>query len=96
MPERPGPRPSRARQSTPRRSTRQTRTPSNAGGGGRGSGVRDRLRRDPFLFVLCLGALAFVTWAFALTWWVTGGFIPLALALVSVAPAFFLFYLRDA
>jgi hypothetical protein len=48
------------------------------------------------LFVLCLGALAFVTWAFALTWWVTGGLIPLALALASVAPAFFLFYLRDA
>ena len=94
MPERPGPRPSRARQSTPRRSpSRQTRTPPS---GGRGSGVRDRLRRDPFLFVLCLGALAFVTWAFALTWWVTGGVIPLALALVSVAPAFFLFYLRDA
>lgn len=58
--------------------------------------MRDRLRRDPFLFVLCLGALAFVTWAFALTWWVTGGVIPLALALASVAPAFFLFYLRDA
>jgi hypothetical protein len=54
------------------------------------------LRRDPFLFVLCLGALAFITWAFALTWWVTGGLIPLALALASVAPAFFLFYLRDA
>jgi hypothetical protein len=48
------------------------------------------------LFVLCLGALAFITWAFALTWWVTGGFLALALALVSVAPALFLFYLRDA
>jgi hypothetical protein len=59
-------------------------------------GLRDRLKRDPFLFVLCLGAVAFITWAFALTWWVTGGTIPLALALVSVAPAFFLFYLRDA
>lgn len=59
-------------------------------------GIRDRLRRDPFLFVLSLGALAFITWAFALTWWVTGGMIPLALALASVAPAFFLFYLRDA
>lgn len=58
--------------------------------------MRERLRRDPFLFVLCLGALAFMTWAFALTWWVTGGLIPLALALVSVAPALFLFYLRDA
>jgi hypothetical protein len=54
------------------------------------------LKRDPFLFVLCLGGLAFITWAFALTWWVTGGLIPLALALASLAPALFLFYLRDA
>lgn len=45
---------------------------------------------------MCLGALAFMTWAFALTWWVTGGVVLLALALASVAPAFFLFYLRDA
>ena len=58
--------------------------------------MRDRLRRDSFLFVLCLGGLAFVTWAFALTWWVTGGVVALALALACVAPAFFLFYLRDA
>jgi hypothetical protein len=65
-------------------------------GNGRGTGVRDRLRRDPFLFMLCLGALAFITWAFALTWWVTGGVMALGLALASVAPAFFLFYLRDA
>jgi hypothetical protein len=94
MPERSGPRPGRARQPATRRSTRQTRTapPHN----GRGTGLRDRLRRDPFLFVLCLGALAFITSAFALTWWVTGGVVALALALVSVAPAFFLFYLRDA
>jgi hypothetical protein len=46
--------------------------------------------------MLCLSALAFLTWAFALTWWVTGGLVPLAAALASVAPAFFLFYLRDA
>jgi len=94
MPERSGQRPSRARQPGARRTTRQTRAgpPRN----GRGVGIRDRLRRDPFLFVLSLGALAFITWAFALTWWVTGGLIPLALALASVAPAFFLFYLRDA
>jgi hypothetical protein len=94
MPERSGQRPTRTRQPARRRSTRQTRTAPPRGG--RGNGLRDRLRRDPFLFVLCLGALAFVTWAFALTWWVTGGLIPLALALASVAPAFFLFYLRDA
>jgi hypothetical protein len=89
-----GQRPGRGRQPGPRRTVRQARSapPTN----GRGTGVRDRLRRDPFLFMLCLGALAFVTWAFALTWWVTGGVVPLALAFVSVFPAFFLFYLRDA
>jgi hypothetical protein len=94
MSERSGGRPSRARQAGPRRSTRQTNSvpPRN----GRSAGVRERLKRDPFLFLLCLGALAFITWAFALTWWVTGGVVPLALALASVAPAFFLFYLRDA
>ena len=85
---------SRARQPAPRRSARPTRNAPQ--GNGRGAGLRDRLRRDPFLFMLCLGALAFVTWAFALTWWVTGGVVPLALALASVAPALFLFYLRDA
>jgi hypothetical protein len=65
--------------------------PSKSGGG-----IRERLRRDPFLFLLCLGAVAFVTWAFALTWWVTGSVVPLALALASIFPAVFLFYLRDA
>ena len=63
---------------------------------GRNVSIRDRPKRDPFLFLLCLGAFAFMTWAFALTWWVTGGVLPLALALVSVAPALGLFYLRDA
>jgi hypothetical protein len=61
-----------------------------------GGSPRDRLRRDPFLFLLSLGVVAFVTWAFALTWWVTGSVVPLGLALVSIVPAFFLFYLRDA
>jgi hypothetical protein len=46
--------------------------------------------------LLSLGVLGFATWAFALTWWVTGSVVPLALALASIAPAFFLFYLRDA
>ena len=78
----------------PRRgSSRPSRPPAS---NGRGAAVRERLRRDPFLFILCLGALAFITWAFALTWWVTGGVIPLALALASIAPAVVLFYLRDA
>jgi hypothetical protein len=82
----------------PRRSTRRTRTrtkaapPSNR----RGDGLRERLKRDPFLFLMCLGALALLTAAFALTWWVTGGILALALALASLLPAFFLFYLRDA
>jgi hypothetical protein len=58
--------------------------------------VRERLRRDSFLFILCLAGLAFATWAFAMTWWVTGATVPLALALVSLAPAVYLFYLRDA
>jgi hypothetical protein len=61
-----------------------------------GASVRERLRRDPLLFVLCLAGAAFLTWAFAMTWWVTGQTAPLALALVSVLPAFYLFYLRDA
>jgi uncharacterized membrane protein len=58
--------------------------------------VRERLRQDRALFMLCLAALAFGTWAFALTWWVTGDLIPLLVALVFVAPALVLFYLRDA
>ena len=92
MSERSSQQPTRSRQPGPRRSTARTGGP----GPNRGGPIRERLRRDPFLFVLCLGALAFITWAFALTWWVTGGLIPLAIALVSVAPALFLFYLRDA
>jgi len=91
MSQRPGQqRPTRTRQTSPRPS----RTPPESAG--RGGAIRARLRRDSFLFVLCLAALAFVTWAFALTWWVTGGVLPLALALASLAPAIFLFYLRDA
>ena len=91
MPQQP---PSRTRRPVPRRSTRRTiktAPPRN----GRGSGVRQRLKRDPVLFLVCLGALALLTAAFALTWWVTGAVILLALALVSVVPAFLLFYLRD-
>jgi Flp pilus assembly protein TadB len=80
----------------PRRSsTRRTKAappPSN----GRGGGLRERLKRDRFLVILCLAALGFVTAVFALTWWVTGGVLALALALASLLPAFFLFYLRDA
>ena len=93
MPDGSGQRPSRAKRPGTRRSTRQTTLPVR---NGRSGVIRERLKRDPFLFLLCLGALAFMTWAFALTWSVTGGVIPLALALACIAPAIFLFYLRDA
>jgi hypothetical protein len=46
--------------------------------------------------VLCLGALGLLTAVFAVTWWVTSSIVSLGLALASVVPAFFLFYLRDA
>jgi hypothetical protein len=94
MSQRPDPRPPRARRAGTRRSTRHA--PPTPQPSGRGSAVRERLRHDRFLFLTCLAFIGFVTWAFALTWWVTGAVAPLALALVSVAPAFFLFYLRDA
>jgi hypothetical protein len=58
--------------------------------------VRERLRRDRLLFLTCVAFLGFVTFAFALTWWVTGAVAALALALASIAPAMYLFYLRDA
>jgi hypothetical protein len=93
MTERPGPRSARPRRTTTRRTNRQTQAsaaPKSA------ASVRDRLRRDPLLFIACLAGLAFLTWACAMTWWLTGATASLALALVSVAPAFYLFYLRDA
>jgi hypothetical protein len=94
MSDRSGQRPSRAKRPGTRRTSRHTNAATARNG--RGALIRDRLKRDPFLFLLCLGALAFMTWAFALTWWVTGGVMPLALALACLAPAIFLFYLRDA
>jgi hypothetical protein len=84
-----GRRQGRTRRTAPRRSTQPQ--PATRDGA-----VRERLRRDPFLFILCLSGLAFVSWAGAMTWWVTGATAPLAVALASVAPAFYLFYLRDA
>jgi hypothetical protein len=86
--------PSRTRRPAPHRSTRQTKTTPPRDG--RGAGFRQRLKHDRFLFMLCLGVLGLLTAAFALTWWVTNSVVPLALALASVVPAFFLFYLRDA
>lgn len=57
---------------------------------------RERLRRDRFLFVLCLGFLFFATAAFALGWRVLGEPVLLLLAVMLVPPAFLLFYLRDS
>jgi hypothetical protein len=45
---------------------------------------------------MCLVALGCITWACALVWWIMGGLVPLALAVFSVFPAVYLFYLRDA
>ena len=56
---------------------------------------RARLRRDPYLFILCLLFLAFTTSAFAVSWRLLGDPALLALAILSVPPAFLLFYLRD-
>ena len=55
----------------------------------------ERLRRDRVLFILCLATLGFVTWAGAMTFWVTGSYSALAIGLAAVAPALYLFYLRD-
>lgn len=57
---------------------------------------RDRLRRDPFLFAMCLGFLFFATAAFALGWRILGEPVLLMLAVISIPPAFLLFYLRDS
>lgn len=59
------------------------------------SGFRQKLRRDPFLFGLCLLFLVFTTSAFAVGWRLFGDPMLLFLAVVSVPPAFVLFYLRD-
>ncbi|HET6315415.1 MAG TPA: hypothetical protein VFG86_03075, partial [Chloroflexota bacterium] len=59
------------------------------------TGIRARLRKDSVLFAMCVAFLGFVTWACALTWWVTGAIRPLAVAVASVLPSLYLFYLRD-
>ena len=56
---------------------------------------RDRLRRDRFLFGTSLAFLAFTTGALAVTWRLVGDPVLLTLTIVSVLPAFYLFYLRD-
>ena len=95
MPERSGQRPARAgRRAGPAKRTRGAGRPANSPPGGPET-LRDRLRRDQFLFTVCLVGLGFLTWACALVWWVVGGLLPLALAVASVAPAVYLFYLRD-
>ena len=93
MPEGPGSRPRRARRPSPRRAGRNGRPTPSPGGQ---ETLRERLRRDHFLFLLCLVSLGFLTAACALVWWVVGGLVPLALAVASVGPAIYLIYLRDA
>lgn len=58
-------------------------------------GFRHKLRRDPFLFGLCLLFLVFTTSAFAVGWRLFGDPMLLVLAVACVPPAFVLFYLRD-
>ena len=96
MPDRSGQRPARAgrRPRPSKRTARKGGRPANSPRGGPET-LRDRLRRDHFLFTLCLVGLGVVTWACALVWWVVGGLLPLALAVASVGPAMYLFYLRD-
>jgi Flp pilus assembly protein TadB len=79
----------RTRRAAPRRAAPQVPA-TNA------TGLRERLRRDTVLFVLCVATLGFVSWACALTWWVSGAVAPLAVAFAALLPAFYLFYLRDA
>jgi hypothetical protein len=74
---------------------RRPRSPDERGARPRYS-FRARLRRDPFLFLLCLLFLVFTTCAFAVTWRLLGDPVLLALAILSVPPAFLLFYLRDS
>ncbi len=97
MAEPPAPRPRRPARargpSSPRGSRRRAPHPS---ANGRPTDFRGRLRHDPFLFVLCLACLGFTTCALALTWWLLGGLLPIALAVLSLLPAFYLFYIRDS
>jgi hypothetical protein len=56
---------------------------------------RERIRRDPFLFALCLGFMAFTTWSLAVSWRLLNEPVLLALTVSTIPPAFYLFYLRD-
>jgi hypothetical protein len=51
--------------------------------------------RDPFLFMLALTALAFVTIALAITGRLFGDPALIGLAVISTVPAFWLFYQRE-
>ena len=95
MPDRPGSRPARTRRPAPGRRPGRGGRPTPSPGGGPET-LRERLRRDHFLFLLCLVSLGFLTAACAMVWLVFGGLVPLALAVASVGPAIYLIYLRDA
>ena len=51
--------------------------------------------RDPYLFTLSLTALAFITVALAITGRLFGDPALIGLAVVSIFPAFWLFYQRE-
>lgn len=87
------PRRARGTSSAPRPSPRPTSP--HAVGEKESPTFRARIRRDPFLFALCVGFLGFTTSALAVSWRLLGDPLLLALTVLSLVPAFYLFYLRD-
>jgi hypothetical protein len=45
---------------------------------------------------MCLGFLGFATSAFAVSWRLLNDPVLLVLTIISIVPAFYLFYLRDS
>ena len=58
--------------------------------------MRDRLRRDPFLFALLLGALGFATFSLAVTWWYFRDPLQLLAVAATVAVTLALFRWRES
>jgi hypothetical protein len=56
--------------------------------------MRNRLRRDPFLFALALGGLGFTTFSLAVTWWYFRDPLLLLAVAASVAVTLALFHWR--
>lgn len=57
--------------------------------------MKYRLLRDPIFFLICLAFLGFLTVSLAITWWLFGDLLLLVLAVLSLPPAFWLFYVRE-